>query len=82
MNEELKTHLANSIEIAEAKSQMDDNAKQLLANKQVLSWIFKHTVEEFRDYTYEEIESRIEGEPEIGTHPVHPGKRKQKLLSE
>ena len=53
MIEEQKTHLANSIEIADAKSKMDENAKKLLANKQVLSWIFKHTVEEFRDYTYE-----------------------------
>ena len=81
MSEEQKTHLANSIEIADAKSQMDENAKQLLANKQVLSWILKHTVEEFRDYTYEEIENCIEGEPEIGTHPVHPGKRKTEAMT-
>lgn len=60
---------------------MDENAKQLLANKQVLSWILKHTVEEFRDYTYEEIEGCIEGEPEIGTHPVHPGKRKTEAIT-
>lgn len=75
MSEEQKTHLANSIEIADAKSKMDENAKQLLANKQVLSWIFKHTVEEFRDYIYEEIEDCIEGEPEVGLHPVYPGKK-------
>lgn len=74
MNKKQKTHLANSIEVADAKSKMDENAKQLLANKQVLSWIFKHTVEEFRDCTYEEIEGCIEGEPEVGIHPVHPGK--------
>ena len=80
MSVEHKTHLANCIEIAEAKSQMDENAKQLLANKQVLSWVFNHTVEEFRDYTYEEIEDCIEGEPEIGTHPVHPGKRKTEAI--
>ena len=81
MSEEQKTHLANSIEIADAKSEMDEKAKQLLANKQVLSWILKHTVEEFRDYTYEEIENCIEGEPEIGTHPVHPGKRKTEAIA-
>ena len=81
MNKEQKTHLANSIEIADAKSKLDDNAKQLLANKQVLSWILKHTVEEFRDYTYKEIEGCIEGEPEIGTHPVHPGKRKTEAIT-
>ena len=74
MSEKQKTHLANSIEVADVKSKMDENAKQLLANKQVLSWIFKHTVKEFGDYTYEEIEGCIEGEPEIGAHPVHPGK--------
>lgn len=54
MSEKAKTHLANSIEVADAKSQIDENAKKLLANKQVLSWIFKHTVAEFKDYTYEE----------------------------
>lgn len=37
MDEEQKTHLANSIEVAEVKSKIDENAKQLLANKQVLS---------------------------------------------
>lgn len=74
MSEKQKTHLANSIEVADVKCKMDENAKQLLANKQVLSWIFKHTVKEFGDYTYEEIEGCIEGEPEIGAHPVHPGK--------
>ena len=81
MSEEHKTHLANSIEIADAKSKMDEHAKQLLANKQVLSWIFKHTVEEFRDYTYEEIEDCIEGEPEVGLYPIHPGKGRTEAIT-
>ena len=42
MDEKIKTHLANSIEIAEVKSQLDENAKRLLANKQVLAWIMHH----------------------------------------
>ena len=81
MSEKAKTHLANSIEVADAKSQIDENAKKLLANKQVLSWIFKHTVAEFKDYTYEEIENCIEGEPEVGAHRVHPGKGKTEAIS-
>ncbi len=81
MSEKQKTHLANSVEVADVKSKMDENAKQLLANKQVLSWIFKHTVKEFRDYTYDEIEGCIEGEPEIGVHSVHPGKGKTEAIS-
>ena len=80
MSEEQKTHLENSVEIEDVISKMDENAKQLLANKQVLSWIFKHTVEEFRDYIYEEIEDCIEGEPEVGMHPVYPGKRKTEAI--
>lgn len=74
MDEKVKTHLANNVEVAEVKSQLDENAKRLLANKQVLAWIMKYTVAEFRDYELEEIEDCIEGEPEIGTHNVYPGK--------
>ena len=81
MSKKQKTHLANSIEVADIKSKMDENAKQLLANKQVLSWILKHTVEEFKNYTYEEIENCIDGEPEIGVHPVHPGKGKVEAIT-
>lgn len=36
MSEIRKTHLANSVEVAEAKSQLDENAKHVLGNKQVL----------------------------------------------
>ena len=74
--------MTNSIEIAEAKSKMDENAKQLLANKQVLSWIFKHTVEEFRDYEYEEIENCIEGEIffDVRCYAITKGKERVKLI--
>ena len=42
MSEIRKTHLANSVEVAEAKSQLDENAKHVLGNKQVLAWIVKY----------------------------------------
>ena len=80
MSELRKTHLANSVEVAEAKSQLDENAKHVLGNKQVLAWIVKYTVEEFRDYELEEIENSIEGEPEIGTHNIYPGKGKTEAI--
>ena len=67
MSEKMKTHLANNVEVAVAKSQLDENAKRLLANKQVLAWIIKYTMEEFKDYELMEIEGCIEGEPEVGT---------------
>ena len=80
MSEIRKTHLANSVEVAEAKSQLDENAKHVLGNKQVLAWIVKYTVEEFQDYELEEIENCIEGEPEIGTHNIYPGKGKTEAI--
>lgn len=81
MSETVKTHLANHIELAEAKAQLDENVKQFLGNKQILAWIFKYTVEEFKDYELIEIENCIEGEPEIGTHPVYPGKGKAEAIT-
>lgn len=80
MYEKMKTHLANNVEVAVAKSQLDENAKRLLANKQVLAWIIKYTMEEFKDYELMEIEGCIEGEPEVGTHKVYPGKGKTEAI--
>ena len=80
MSEIRKTHLATSVEVAETKILLDENAKHVLGNKQVLAWIVKYTVEEFRDYELKQIENCIEGEPEIGTHNIYPGKRKTEAI--
>ena len=64
---------ANRIETAGSNSTVDVHVKRLLANKQFLSRIIKATVSEVSEYSVEEIELMIEGEPQIDTVPVDPG---------
>lgn len=69
-----KTHIANTIELAREKAKYDAEVKKILSNKHVLAWILKWTASEFRKSSIEEIIDCIEGEPEVGTVPIHPGK--------
>jgi len=67
-----KTHIANVLERNNYKDRYDAQAKQILSDKTVLSWILKYTTSEFKDYPIELIRTCIEGEPEVGTHRVFP----------
>lgn len=55
-----KTYLADVIGTASDKAQFDEHAKRIIADKGVLSWIIKYTVEELKDYSLEEIAASIE----------------------
>ena len=49
----------------------NEACKRLLANKQILAWILKNCVEEFRDYSIKEIaEKYVEGTPEVAEKAV------------
>ena len=74
-----KTYLAETIETARIKAQYDAQAKMIVADKSVLSWIVKYTVEELKDYTLEEIAEAIEG-IEIAAIPVYPGMMKTEVI--
>lgn len=74
-----KTYLAEAIETARIKAQYDAQAKMIVADKSVLSWIVKYTVEELKDYTLEEIAAAIEG-IEIAAIPVYPGMVKTEVI--
>ena len=67
-----KTHIANVLERNNYKDRYDTQAKQILSDKTILSWILKYTTSEFKDYPIELIKTCIEGEPEVGTHRVFP----------
>lgn len=56
---------------AEAKEKLDQTCKVLLSDKRLLARILKETVPEVASYTPAEIQSLIEGEPDVGTRPVH-----------
>ncbi|MCD7835129.1 MAG: hypothetical protein LUG83_00405, partial [Lachnospiraceae bacterium] len=68
------TYISNVIDAAESsKIQYDRNAKNILADKQILARILKYTLDEFRGMEIEKIISCIEGTPYVGEIPVEPG---------
>lgn len=68
-----KTYLSHTVEECDAKSRYDTEIKKLLSDKTVLSWIMKYSMEEFKDYSIEQIRECIEGEPEVASCRVRPG---------
>lgn len=66
------TVLAEYMEAADMKARLDEACKKVLANKMILAWILKGSVEEFRDFDVNDIaEHYIEGNPEIAGTAVH-----------
>ena len=51
---EVRTILANDIEVADAKAQYDAEVKKILANKEILAWILKFCTDEFKGMLPEE----------------------------
>lgn len=71
---EKQTDLANTVEDTNLEAQYDEACKRLLGNKEILAWILKTVVKEFKDCEVKEIAGRyIEGTPEIASVPVNPG---------
>lgn len=70
---EVKNALAKNLEtIEKEKVSLDSACKKLLANKSILAWIMKECVEEYRECSLEEIESKyIEGHPKVSREAVH-----------
>lgn len=67
------TYLGQSLGVAGDIAKYDTHVKQILANKELLSRIFKETISEIKEYSFEEIEQMIEGNPEVGSIPLDPG---------
>lgn len=65
--------LAKNITAAGEKADYDAACKRLLANKIILAWIMKSCLEEFQDFTVDEIADKyIEGSPLIAQMAVNP----------
>lgn len=65
--------LAKNITAAGDRANYDAACKRLLANKIILAWIMKGCLEEFQDFTVDEIaEKYIEGSPQIAQIAVNP----------
>lgn len=69
----MNTEIRNALKSANDKTQYDERAKRLLAQKSILAHILVNTVDEFKGMNTEEVVSYIEGEPYIGIVPVEPG---------
>ncbi|MCR5203455.1 MAG: hypothetical protein K6E47_00185 [Lachnospiraceae bacterium] len=66
--------LAKSIAATDpTATKLDNNVKNLFANRPILSRVIKETVSECRDMSFEEIEACIEGEIHISEVYVDPG---------
>ena len=69
----VNSNLHNILNTVSLESQYDAQAKKVLAQKIVLAYIMKNTLEDFKDMDPQEIMPYIEGEPMIGVVPVDPG---------
>ena len=68
----VESTLAKTISTAGEKAAYDNACKSLLANKEILAWIMKSCLSEYRDCSIQEIAgSYIEGEPEISRIALH-----------
>ena len=70
---QIRTNIAKVIEETDMKARYDAEVKKVLSDPQILAWILKYTVKEFKEYSIPEIIFRIEGKPEVATHNVHYG---------
>ena len=64
-----------------SEKQYDESVKNLLSNTQILAWIIKWTMVEFRDMELEEIIPYI-GSPNVSGIAVDPGLTNQKIEGE
>ena len=69
----MNTEITNTIVSSGNKAQYDTCAKRLLAQKNILAYILKKVVNEFKNIELSEIVMYIEDEPKIGIVPVESG---------
>lgn len=67
-----ETYISDEIDSAGKKAQYDEHVKRMLKDKNVLSYILKYSVREFKNYSLEDAMAAIEGEPEISSRHVRP----------
>lgn len=68
-----ETKLVGDLKTADKHAAYDASVKRLLANREILAWIMKDCVEEFKNCTIKDIaEKYIEKDPEISSTAVNP----------
>lgn len=74
---EVRTYISKQLMLAANEAEYDAVVKRILSDKQILAWIMKYAVSEFRSYDIDTIVKCIEGEPEISATPIEPGQTTQ-----
>ena len=74
----LLNELGRDVIFSENNAKMDEHAKAILANKQVLARILKYTTDEFKDYDLDKIEKCIEN-VSVSKVPWKPGETNAKI---
>lgn len=69
----VNTSLSNDLDTADLKAQYDEHVKNILANKIILAWIVRHTIEDFFTESIENIIELIEGEAQVSEVEIEPG---------
>ena len=68
-----QTPLSKAIHVSNGQARYDAACKRMLSQKSILAWILKGCVEEYRDYSVEDIRDKyIEGTPQVSTIPLAP----------
>lgn len=57
----MQNYLSEEIDSADLNAQYDAHVRRILKDKNVLAYILIYSVEEFKDYTFEEAKAAIEG---------------------
>ena len=71
--EEMETYVAEVVRKADIKAQYDTTCKLLLSEAEILAWILKCCIPEYRELGTREIAERyICGQAQMGKVPVHP----------
>ena len=70
---ETETYLAQTLHMAAGVETYDTLVRALLADKQILAWILRYTVAEFRDMSMSDIAACIGEDIVVGDTPIDPG---------
>ena len=69
----IHNHLGEALENADYAANLDEHAKELLADKTILAEIIQRLIPEFRGIATEEIQTYINGTPYISKIHLDPG---------
>ena len=69
----INNHLGATLESAEYAANLDEHAKELLADKTILAEIIQRLIPEFRGIPTEEIQTYINGTPYVSKMHINPG---------